>query len=281
MSVVAKLLALLSAALLPLGLVGAWAERVVTDTDAYVAAVAPLADEPAVQGFVTSRLLDVVGAQVPPGLLGPAGERLLERATRRVVSSDRFAAVWRSAHAQVHRQLVAALEADDQRPLVLRLDPLVDGVRDAIQRELGLPVAPPIEASLAVRVASPADTARAREAYRLVDALFPAVPLVWGATLVLALLPRRRRRSTLAVAAAASALTSLALWAVVDRAGPVVAAAAEARRLPLDEAVVRAVYAGLTDGLAGWALLAAGASAVVLVAALVRLPGHRAAARRD
>lgn len=60
-SSVLLLLALLFA---PVAVVATWVQDTVTDTDRYVATVAPLASEPAVQDALTDRLTDRVVAQV-------------------------------------------------------------------------------------------------------------------------------------------------------------------------------------------------------------------------
>lgn len=275
MSVLAKLLALVSALLLPLALAGAWAEPVVTDTDRYVAAVAPLAEDPDVQEAVAERVAQVVRDRVGPVSPAGGGAAVVEDATRRVVAGEAFARAWRRAHAEVHRQFLAAMRSGDDDTLTLRLDPLVEQVLGGLAQELGLPRRPAVTTTLAVPVASAADTARAREAYRLVGALSPALTLVWAAVLVLALLPGRRR-STLAVAAGTSALTTLALWAAVGLGGGAAAEAADRRAFPLGGEVARVLYGGLTDGLRAWMLLAAGVSAVVLALTLLVRGGGRA-----
>ncbi|WP_292604251.1 hypothetical protein, partial [Nocardioides sp. REDSEA-S30_B4] len=59
MNVLRRLLSVLlvlgAVALLPVALAGSWLDRTVTDTDTYVATVAPLADEQTVQDSVRVR----------------------------------------------------------------------------------------------------------------------------------------------------------------------------------------------------------------------------------
>ena len=58
-------LAVLSVLVLPLAVVSAWTESVATDTDQYVQTVAPLAEEPVVQDFVSRQLAAEVVARIP------------------------------------------------------------------------------------------------------------------------------------------------------------------------------------------------------------------------
>lgn len=272
-----KLLALLSALLLPLALTAAWAERTATDTAAYVDAVGPLADDPAVQDAVAGRLAAVAEEQVTAALgpaVGSAATEVTLEGSRAVVASDAFTRVWRRGNAALHRQLTASLEEERSRALALRLDPLVDAVLGTLAGDLGLPAPPEVDLPLEVTVASAQDADRARAAYRLVDASSPALPVVWAAVLVLALLPRGRRAALL-VAGVASVLTCLALWLAVEAGGAAAAQAVGSRSFVLGEDVARLVYDGVTSGLRRWALLGAGAAAVVAVAAvLLRVPGR-------
>lgn len=281
MRLLATLLALLSAALLPLALSAAWAERTVTDTPAYVDAVGPLADDPVVRDAVATRLATVAEDQVAASLgpvVGDAAGDVTARASRAVVGSDAFARAWREANAALHRQLTDALEGERAGSLVLRLDPLVDDVLATLARDLGLPPPPEVDAPLALRVASAQDADRAREAYRLLDASSPALPVLWAAVLLLALLPRGRRR-TLVVAAGASVLTCLLLWVAVGAGGAVAADAVGARSFVLGEDVARLVYDEVTSGLRSWAVVAAVAAAVVLLLAALAPRGGRGRAR--
>ncbi|NYG54097.1 hypothetical protein [Nocardioides perillae] len=281
MRLLATLLALVSAALLPLALTAAWAERTVTDTTAYVDAVGPLADDPAVRDAVATRLTGVAEEQVAASLgpvVGSAAADVTSRASRAVVGSDAFARAWRDANAELHAQLTTALEGERSDELVLRLDPLVDEVLATLARDLRLPAPPEVDAPLPLRVASAQDADRAREAYRLVDAASPALPVVWAAVLVLALLPRGRR-ATLVTAAAASVVTCLLLWLAVRAGGTVAAEEVGSRSFVLGEQVARLVYDEVTSGLRAWAVVASVVAAVVLVLAALAPRRRRRSAR--
>lgn len=125
--VIAWLLAALLVVLAPLAIAGAWVRAVVLDVDAYVAVVAPLADDPAVQEAVvdqvSEQVIDAVEASgvrdlaVGPleGLLGnvlQGLENLIREQTARVVASDAFAEAWESANRASHDDVVAGLTGD-------------------------------------------------------------------------------------------------------------------------------------------------------------------------
>jgi hypothetical protein len=109
----------------------AWGARTVLNTDRYVATVAPLADDPAVQASIASRLTDqVFSALDVEGTLSDALAGLGERATvlaaplttairgfvqdqvLKVVQSDAFRTFWVEANRFVHTQVLAILEGE-------------------------------------------------------------------------------------------------------------------------------------------------------------------------
>lgn len=138
--VLAVTLVVLGALLAPVGAVTVWARQVATDTDTYVNLVAPLAQDPAVRQAVVDRTttalttaLNVDGLAQGAvdqlrglGLRPPADAVIgslqaplaagmtdaIRAGVRRVVTSDRFAALWREANRAAHAQLVAVLRDD-------------------------------------------------------------------------------------------------------------------------------------------------------------------------
>lgn len=137
-AVLAVLLIGVSCVLAPLSVGSVWAHSEVMDTDRYVATVAPLARDPAVQRAITTNLtnlvfeyVDVEGivnqtlkalAQrdvVPDPLANQLGALAVPLASgirsftedriAQVVTSDAFAQAWDRANRSAHEQLVAAL----------------------------------------------------------------------------------------------------------------------------------------------------------------------------
>src|ERR1700712_5315789 len=107
---------------------GAWADRQLLDTDAWVDTSGQLLRDPAIQAATAAYLADQVvdtpqvAAQVrdalPPRLAplaGPltagAGE-LAERTVKRVISSGAFGTVWDATNRRAHDQLVAVIDGD-------------------------------------------------------------------------------------------------------------------------------------------------------------------------
>ncbi|MCK0118556.1 hypothetical protein MWU57_16130 [Isoptericola sp. S6320L] len=136
----AVVLVLLATLLAPVGVVAAWAKAELTDTDRYVATVAPLASDPVVQSAVAGRLtaavmsrievgelLDEVvagleEAEVAPRAVTALGaleapltsgvESFVRSAADRVVTSEAFVSAWEQANRVAHAELVAVMEGE-------------------------------------------------------------------------------------------------------------------------------------------------------------------------
>jgi hypothetical protein len=131
---VATVLLVIGCLLLPIAAVALWARTVVFDTDRYVATVAPLARDPAVQNAVADRItaeafaaLDIDGFTrqaidalvrqgAPPALVALQqpmvnGVRSFTRSqVGNVIATDTFARAWEQANRIAHEGLVAALK---------------------------------------------------------------------------------------------------------------------------------------------------------------------------
>ena len=124
--------------LAPLSVVSVWARGEVTDTQRYVATVAPLAENPAIQDAVAARITDEIFQYIDvsaianeavstltsnrdlnerqtaalEALVGPLTqgvESYTADAVNKVVRSEQFAAAWTEANTVVHQRLDAAL----------------------------------------------------------------------------------------------------------------------------------------------------------------------------
>lgn len=162
-------LIVLATVLTPPALVAGWAKAMVVDEGAFVATLAPLAGDPAIQAEVTDRvsaaILDglnvdeVVGStfdglaslDLPPNarsalelLRQPATEgtkSMIRQSVGAVVESDAFEQTWRTSLAASHRAFVAvaqgsvaggAVALDGQGYVALHLGPVVDLAKDAM-----------------------------------------------------------------------------------------------------------------------------------------------------
>ncbi len=224
---ISTILVVLACLLAPLAITASWVRTTVSDTDRYVATVAPLAEETAVQAAVADHLtvvlmdaLDEDGAlseavaalmadlRLPARAsdllvlaLEPVRVRLGERVhtlALDVMASDAFATAWRDSNESAHRRLVDALSGDESDVEAVRLDlaTAVNTLRaELIAREV--PFAdqiPQVEASFTL--VDEEQLRRVREAYQLLDGL--ATGLLIAAVLTAAggiTLARRRRRA--------------------------------------------------------------------------------------
>jgi len=198
-----RLFAVLAGLLLPVALASAWLATVVTDSDAYVDTVGPLASDPTVQKAVTDSLESTAATTVEntTGTSLDAGAReQVATAVGTAVESSQFETAWRTANRIAHREAVRILEdegqqqvTDDGRVLV-QLGPVYDSVIQTLGQE-GLvdpAAAPPVNVSVPlVRVT---DLERAQEIYDLLDAAGFWLPALWLVLVVLTLLLATERR---------------------------------------------------------------------------------------
>ncbi|HET9168242.1 MAG TPA: hypothetical protein VFN97_02365 [Actinospica sp.] len=169
------LLIVLSCLLALLSVVAVWANSQVTDTDRYVATVAPLAENPDVQNAITNRVTTVVLDQidvkalvdqlsaamaergVPPratalvnGLSGPITSGLtsvVSSTVHTVVTSSAFATIWADANRAIHQTMVKALTGQGggavslaNNQVAIDLAPIIDQVKTRLV-DSGLAVA--------------------------------------------------------------------------------------------------------------------------------------------
>ncbi|MEV6651106.1 hypothetical protein [Streptomyces sp. NPDC051219] len=166
-SLLSAVLIILAAVLSVLSVVAVWADSIVGDTDRYVATVAPLADDPAVQTAVTNRATAALLAEIDvkavvnelsaaasqegvrpevarliSGLSGPIEsglKELISSTVRRVVSSDVFETLWIDANRVAHTTLDKALTGKGGGAVSLKnnevaidVGPIVDKAKDEL-----------------------------------------------------------------------------------------------------------------------------------------------------
>lgn len=267
------LLVLATVALLPAALVTSWVDRTVADTDAYVGAVAPLADDEGVRDAVAVRVraAALTALDPPPGVAEDVLSEAVALAVRRVVESDLFPPLWRASNRVAHASLVDTLSQPVGSGGEVRIDvaPVVEAVLDELPARLltGEVQVPPASFS----VAGSGEVDRARRAYQAVEGRGTVVPLVAAALLVAALLVSPLRRRT-ALLAAFLALPALGLLAVALLGGrSLLEAGAESGE---QRELVLAVWDALVSGLWVSTAVAAGVALLVLLVALV-LPRGR------
>jgi hypothetical protein len=240
--IAAGALATLALLLLPAAIMAHWATVQLAQTERFVAALAPLAENPAVQdriivevtalvddqldiSSVTADLLSGLGealalgprAQDALGLVSEpiaAGIRaLVEDVVGEVVRSPAFASAWAGSVEVLHAQSIRLLAGDPDSLLALDRDgtlslplgPIVAEVRAALVAQ-GVPFAAAIpEVDRAIVIAEVPNLALARVVYQVGISIGTWLPWICAGLLVGALLLSRRRPrmlSTLGVLAA-------------------------------------------------------------------------------
>lgn len=250
-AVLAVVALVLGCVLAPLAVVAVWTSNEVADTDRYVANVAPLAGDPAMQDAIADRtsseivkrldvsalLGELVGALEQRGLPANVGGKLqglagpitdgvsgfIHGKTLAVVRSDAFGDVWNTANREAHAGLVRALSGDDGRLLKqsgdtvsIDLGPLIALVKQKLVAS-GLSVAsniPDVHPTFALFQSD--GLVKAQRGYRLLNTLKWALPILSIALLAVGVwLARRRRKALIGAAlglAPAMAVLGAGLW---------------------------------------------------------------------
>jgi hypothetical protein len=154
-------LAVLGGILLPLAGLTLWTRNQLLDTDRYVATVAPLASDPAIQDAAVARLTATVleavdfesiaaerlpdNAQPLAAPIAAGAEQLVRELADRAVHSDQFQTVWNEANRKGHETMVAALTGEGgtavetaNGQVVLKFGPLAENVLQSLQQRTGL-----------------------------------------------------------------------------------------------------------------------------------------------
>src|SRR3954452_13191662 len=229
----AILLITVSCLLAPLSVVSVWASRQVSDTDRYVATVAPLAHDPAVQRAVadavttqvlaeidvsrlTRQTLDALAARgVPPAvaanlaaLSGPLAngiESFTRTQINKIVASPAFATLWEQANRAAHKNLVKLLEGNQSGAVrtngdavTLNLAPIIAQVKQQLVAN-GFSIADKIPTVNREFVLARSDSVtKAQGLYRVLNSMGLWLPII--ALLLFAagiMLARDRRKSLL------------------------------------------------------------------------------------
>jgi hypothetical protein len=299
----AGLAAVLATLLLPLALLSGWVAGVVTDTDRYVATVAPLATDPVVKRAAI-RALDREAMRVVDRTAGRSDlERYLEAAgygdlvvsgsaaissaardqvaavvhlaVRSGVESPAFARAWRAANRSAHEELVAVLEGDDRLVsrdgrVSIELGTVLDTITASLVDQGLVPAGVVPEVRTSFNLVRATDLRKARAAYAMLDAAGFWLPLIWLVSVLLAVVASTGRRRTLRRLAVGSLVGVLCLAAAVALLRHVLTG-----RSP-DPEVTGAVWDVVTAGLTRSCLVAGAVAAVVLLGSVV-VPSRRAA----
>ncbi|MFG2695196.1 hypothetical protein [Kitasatospora sp. NPDC048407] len=299
----AVVLIVLAALLTPLAVVASWSRAQVTDTNRFVATLAPLSSDPAVQGAVANRATNAIMEQLPisdllnevappdrPALnaaLGRIGPALTDGLTGfvhdqvlNVVQSDAFAGIWenilRNAHATFTKVLTGqgggAVQVKGDT-VTLDLAPVITQVKDRlVANGVGLAAKIPETHTDFVLVQSDA-VKKAQTGLRLLDVAGLWVPVLAVLCAVGGiLLAVHHRRATVGAA------LGMAFAAVLLGIGLTVFRALYLDKLPadVDQAAAMAVYDTLVRYLRAAVRMLLALGIVIALAAWLTGSGRRA-----
>jgi len=227
----AWVIVIIAALLFPIALTAYWGQRTLTDTERYIATVAPLAQDPTVKLAIGDKVTTVLVTQIAAKdrvsellqdnpklqpLAGPisvAVNNLVGQTVTKVLDSDQFDQLWITINTRLQEGLVKALSGDLTGPVTIQGDQVILDTGDLIEVvkqklvDQGLSFAanipvPPIADRQVVLLTSP-QLAQARFAYAVGQPV--AQWLIYGVLLlfvIAVLVSRKRARMTMAVGVA-------------------------------------------------------------------------------
>jgi hypothetical protein len=249
--VVAGLLVAVAALLAPLSVLSTWASGQIQDTDRYLATVAPLASDPAVQAAIVVRVEEVIysyldldaavdevvqaleGQGLPPraaatlgALAGPLTNGIRSFVHDRIVAlvaSDAFEEAWVAANRTAHEELVAALLGDsggavavDNGAVSANLAVLINTVKGQLV-DAGFAIAERIpEVAATFTIVQSENLGKLQRLLGLLDNLSTWLPVVGLGLIAVAVVIARDRRRIVLVAGLAVAGSMLLLGATLN-----------------------------------------------------------------
>ncbi|OKJ59204.1 hypothetical protein [Streptomyces sp. CB02115] len=276
-------LLVLLAVLVPLSALSAWVDLEIDDTDRYVAAVSPLASDPAVQNTVADLVTEEAMRQIDLGPLQDTVREFLHETVRSFTTTESFRNAWDAANRAAHQAVAAALDGDSGEAVTIDLAPVIDQVKQDLVRD-GVPFADqiPVERT-EITVLGPGQADDLRDSFRLLryGSIWPAVATLVFLVLVVGIATvRRGMRAGLWATATVGA--GFVLGAIVLRVLVAVGRGRVLDEVPdSDRDAAAAVVDALTASLRTtvWVVLAVGAALLVgAVVARVLLRRRRPAA---
>jgi hypothetical protein len=289
-SAVSALCIVIAAILVPVSIVGAWARVQLVEEDSFVATLAPLVDDAAVQQLVIDETMEAIAAEVdfhaltasvfdgiadlglPPravqalGLLQePAADglqNLVNEAVTRVVESDAFADVWGTATRAAHRALTTAATSDGGGLVVRTEDGVgvqLGAIVDAVKQRLidrGVSVAQFVpEVDRVVIIGKGDNLAMIRTGYALATTLGWWLPVISLALFALGIALARRRSVAVLGTGVGIAIGAASLAATLSIGGTAVQVAAG--DLDLSASALDVIYGRLVGDMTHTAIILA------------------------
>ncbi len=289
---------IVAAILVPISIVGAWTRVQLVEEDAFVATLAPLVDDPAVQSLMIDETMGAINQQVdfsqltasifdgiadlglPPravqalGLLqAPAAdglENLVNQTVTNVVESDAFSDVWATATRAAHRALTTAATSDGGGLVVrtsdgvgIQLGAIVDQVKQNLV-DRGVGVAALIPSVDRVIIIGEGNTLTAiRTGYAIAATVGWWLPVITLALFGLGILVARRRSTAVLGTGLGVAIGGGALAATLSIGSSAVGIAAGS--LDLSAAALGVIYAQLVGAMSQTAVVFAVLGLVIAV----------------
>ena len=309
-AVVATVAITLGCVLAPISVLGVWAANQVSNTDRYVANMAPLIDEPPIQHALSARITSEITSRVDvPALTASAStelaqahlprlsalvsnfsgpiangvDSLIGTTVARAVASPAMATLWVTANRAAHAGIVKVLSGQGNGTfsvvngqVVLSIGPLITQVQQQLTAR-GLSFAskiPTVNATFPLFEAP--NLAKAQQGYRLLTTLRWVLPLLSVALLVAGIWIARGHRRALLRAALGFSASMLVLAAALAIARGIYLNSVPQSVLPADAAaalydtLVRFIKEGLRILLVIGLVIAAGAFLTGPSAAAVR-----------
>ncbi|WP_020575785.1 hypothetical protein [Actinopolymorpha alba] len=270
---IAVLLVVLGCIFAPLALVAVWSNTTVSDTNQYVATVAPLAKEPAVQDAaatqatqaifsrvdvegLTRQALDAIASRLPPvvaaqvrglsGTISNAIKGFVTTQVTNVVRSDQFSTVWVQANRVAHHAIIQALSGQGGALKVqggvvsLDLGPFIDVVKKDLSNA-GFTLINQVPAiHPTIQIFQSKDLATLQIAYQWLNQLAVLLPILAVVLLAAGVLLARYRRRMLIGAGIGVAISMLVLGLGLAIARSIYLSSIPPNKLPPDAAA--AIY---------------------------------------
>jgi hypothetical protein len=242
---VASVLVVLGCVLAPLSVIAVWASNQVSNTDRYVANVAPLISDPAIQVALTDKISTQIDAKLQlqkraneaadvlskkglttvgtllhsvSGTLAGAIEGFIHTEVGKVVASPQVARLWTQVNQTAHAQLVSALSGQggsaistSNGEVTLSLGPFIDQAKKDLSAK-GLTLVdkiPPVNPTFTLF--SSTKLAQAQTAYRLINTVGFWLPIIALVLIGLGVYVARGHRRTLLWAAVGVAISMVVL----------------------------------------------------------------------
>ncbi|MET8753819.1 hypothetical protein ABZW32_27525 [Streptomyces sp. NPDC004667] len=255
-------LVVLVALLVPASAVAYWADRELGNADRYTAAMAPLAEDPAVRGVVVTQATRALSGQIDAGPFQGGVDALIGEALRSFAGTPAYRTAWDAANRAAHTAFLAALDSGRGDAVTIDLAPVLAQVRGELIAD-GVPFADRIpETHLTVKVMEYDNLGALRKGFHVLQIAGVWLPLLTLCLAVAAVAVAVHRRRAVLATGLGLAAGAVLLWIAVVLC----------RRLTLDDlpadvdrAAAGAVYDALTAFLrtTAWVVLAIGLAAAL------------------